>query len=120
MPRYTVIAKACQLLSDKASNDPITDSEPELFCEKCGRPFVKNTRYCPFCHDKKAVYKKLWSMTKGLRLMMLFPLVAVLLASGLRFILPAIQKVAINNYITNPTVDINHIRYSNAYRRNIK
>ena len=108
MPRYTVIAKACQLLGEKASKDPITDSEPELFCEKCGRPFVKNTRYCPFCHDKKAVYKKLWAMTKGLRLMMLFPLIAVLLASGLKFILPAIQKIAINNYITNPTVDINN------------
>ena len=106
MPRYTVIAKACQLLADKASNEPITDSEPELFCEKCGRPFVKNTRYCPFCHDKKAVYRKLWDMTKGLRLMMLFPLFAALLASGIRFILPAIQKIAINNYITNPTVDI--------------
>lgn len=106
MPRYTVIAKACELLAEKKSKEAITDNEPELFCEKCGRPFVKNTRYCPFCHDKKAVYKKLWAMTKGLRLMMLFPLFAALLSAGVRFILPAIQKVAINNYITNPTVDI--------------
>lgn len=106
MPRYTVIAKACEILAETKSKEPITDSEPELFCEKCGRPFVKNTRYCPFCHDKKAVYKKLWSMTKGLRLMMLFPLLAALLSAGVRFILPAIQKVAINDFITNPSVNI--------------
>ncbi len=115
MPRYTVIAKACELLAEKKSKEPITDSEPELFCEKCGRPFVKNTRYCPFCHDKKAVYKKLWSMTKGLRLMMLFPLIAALIASGFRFILPAIQKVAINNYITNPSVDIRNSKTMRAF-----
>ncbi len=115
MPRYTVIAKACELLAEKRSKDPITDSEPELFCEKCGRPFIKNTRYCPFCHDKKAVYKKLWSMTKGLRLMMLFPLIAALLSAGVRFILPAIQKVAINDFITNPEVNISDSKTLRAF-----
>lgn len=115
MPRYTVIAKACELLAEKKSKDPITDSEPELFCEKCGRPFIKNTRYCPFCHNKKAVYKKLWSMTKGLRLMMLFPLIAALLSAGVRFILPAIQKVAINDFITNPEVNISDSKTLRAF-----
>lgn len=115
MPRYTVIAKACELLAEKRSKDPITDSEPELFCEKCGRPFIKNTRYCPFCHNKKAVYKKLWSMTKGLRLMMLFPLIAALLSAGVRFILPAIQKVAINDFITNPEVNISDSKTLRAF-----
>ena len=115
MPRYTVIAKACELLAEKRSKDPITDSEPELFCEKCGRPFIKNTRYCPFCHDKKAVYKKLWAMTKGLRLMMLFPLIAALLSAGVRFILPAIQKVAINDFITNPEVNISDSKTLRAF-----
>ena len=109
MPRYTVMIKACESLAKKASTEPITNSEPERFCPKCNRPYVANTRYCPFCADKKVVYKKLWAMTKGMRLMMLFPLFAAVASLAFRFILPAVQKIAINQFITNPSVDIgNH------------
>lgn len=106
MPRYSVIAKACELLAENVSKEPITDSEPEKFCPICSRPYIANTHFCPFCQDKKIVYKKLWAMTKGLRLMMLFPLFAAMISVAFRFILPAIQKVAINNFIVNPSVDI--------------
>ena len=106
MPRYTAMIKACELLAEKASKDPITNSEPERFCSKCGRPFIANTHYCPFCQDKKLVYKKLWAMTRGMRLMMLFPLLAAIISMIIRFVLPAVQKNAINNFITNPSIDI--------------
>ncbi len=106
MPRYTAIVKACELLAEKASNEPITNSEPERFCSKCGRPFIANTHYCPFCQDKKLVYKKLWAMTRGMRLMMLFPLLAAVISMVIRFVLPAVQKIAINQFITNPSIDI--------------
>ncbi|MBO5670781.1 MAG: ABC transporter ATP-binding protein, partial [Clostridia bacterium] len=43
---------------------------------------------------------KLFAMTKGLRLMMLFPLLAVVVAMAFRFIVPAVQKIAIDRYIT--------------------
>jgi hypothetical protein len=59
MPRYTAMIKACDLLAERASKDPITNSEPERFCSKCGRPFIANTHYCPFCQDKKEVYRRL-------------------------------------------------------------
>lgn len=106
MPRYTVMVKACELLAERASNEPITNSEPEKFCPKCNRPFISNTHFCPYCQDKKVVYKKLWAMTKGLRLMMLVPLITVMISVAFRFILPVIQKIAINNFIQNPSVDI--------------
>ena len=106
MPRYTVMVKACELLARRASDEPITNSEPEKFCPKCNRPFISNTHFCPFCQDKKVVYKKLWAMTKGLRLMMLVPLFTVMISVAFRFILPVIQKYAINNFIQNPSIDI--------------
>lgn len=105
MPRYTVMVKACELLSQRLT-EPITNSEPENYCPKCSRPYIKNTHFCPFCQDKKEIYKKLWAMTKGMRLMMLFPLIAAIISVALRFILPAVQKIAINKFITNPAVDI--------------
>ncbi len=106
MPRYTAIVKACELLAQRAGGDPITSNEPEKFCPKCNRPYIANTHFCPFCQEKSVIYKKLWAMTKGLRLMMLFPLFAAMISVALRFTLPVIHKIAINNYIINPTVDI--------------
>lgn len=106
MPRYTAIVKACELLAERASKDPITNNEPEKFCPKCQRPYIANTHFCPFCQDKSVIYKKLWAMTKGLRLMMLFPLFAAMISVALRFILPAIQKYAIDGFIINPSVNI--------------
>ncbi len=99
LSRYSVVAAGCELIAKKASNEPLTSSEHEKFCPKCGRPFLINTQICPFCQDKKDIYKKLWGMTKGLRLMMLFPLFTAIVAMAVRFIVPAIQRVAIDNYI---------------------
>ncbi len=99
LPRYAVVATGCDLIVKHKRKDPLTSNEPERFCPKCNRPFVAHTKICPFCQDKKEIYKKLWGMTKGLRLMMLFPLITAIIAMIFRFVVPAIQKVAINNYI---------------------
>ena len=99
MTRYTVVASGCELLAKKESDEPLTSNEPERFCPKCNRPYVVHTKICPFCQSKREVYGKLWRMTKGLRLMMLFPLIAAAVSLVLRFAIPAIQRVAINNFI---------------------
>ncbi|MBQ7727987.1 MAG: ABC transporter ATP-binding protein [Clostridia bacterium] len=104
LPRYTVIASSYENIVKKGDDRVLTSSEPERFCPKCGRPFVVHTKLCPFCQDKKTIYKKLWGMTKGLRLMLLFPLLAAFISLILRFVVPAIQRVAIDDYITNPAV----------------
>ncbi len=98
LPRYSVLQSACdELASGKVRM--VSSNEPERFCPKCGRPFVVHTKICPFCQSKKEIYKKLWSMTYGLRLMMLFPLLAAIFSVIIRFVLPAVQKMAINFYI---------------------
>ena len=109
LPRYSVMIKACQILADRARENadpgaPLTNSEPERFCPKCGRPFISGTKMCPFCRSKKEVYKKLWGLTKGLRLMLMFPLLVAVFSVAFQFIVPAIQKNAVNNYITNESI----------------
>ncbi len=98
LPRYSVVAEGMELLA-KGNTTPLESNEPERFCPKCNRPYVVHTKICPFCQSKKEIYKKLWAMTKGLRLMMLFPLLAAIIATAFRFIVPAVQKIAINKYI---------------------
>ncbi len=99
LPRYAVIVKACEILNEKPESDPITNSTPERFCPKCGRPFIRNTTICPYCLDKLEVYKKLWAMTKGLRLMMFFPFVVSLFSIIFQFVVPWIEAIALNNFI---------------------
>ncbi len=102
LPRYAVLVKACEILSEDPSKDePITNSERERFCPKCGRPFVRGTNICPYCLDQIEVYKKVFAMTKGLRLMMCFPFIAAIFNVIFQFLVPQIQKIALNNYILN-------------------
>lgn len=100
LARYSVIVAACERIAEGNYN-LVTSDEPESYCPKCGRPFVKNTKICPFCQSKREVYKKLFAMTRGLRFMMLFPLIVTAIALVIRFIVPFFQKTAINSYILN-------------------
>ncbi len=97
--RYVTIVAACEALARGETDKVIENNEPERYCQKCGRPFVMHTHICPFCQSKKEVYKTLWGMTKGLRLMMLFPLLTAALAMGIQFVVPVLQKSLINDYI---------------------
>ncbi len=107
MPRYTVVATACNKLAENPREKRVVNNEPEKFCSKCGRPYISGTHFCPFCQDRKEIYKKLWGMTVGLRLMMLFPLLTAMFGMILKFVLPAVQKIAIDKFITDPSVNIN-------------
>lgn len=99
LPRYAVIVKACKILSEEGSDEPVTNDTPERFCPKCGRPYVNHTTICPYCMDKLEVYKKLWAMTKGLRLMMFFPFIVSAIGVIFSFVNPWLSANLINNYI---------------------
>lgn len=100
LARYSAMVTACDRLC-RGDYKTLVSREPEKYCETCGRPFVAHTRICPFCQSKREIYKKLFAMTRGLRLMMLFPLFTAAVALIIRFILPFFQKIAINRYILN-------------------
>lgn len=101
LSRYSLMVEACEKLARGECDKSIENNDPERYCQKCGRPFVVNTHICPFCQSKKAVYKKLWGMTKGLRFMMLIPLITAAIAMAIQFIVPMMQKILINDYILN-------------------
>ena len=109
LPRYSVLVQACEDLAKKrresrAPGDPVVNEEHERFCPKCGRPFIPGTNICPFCRNSKEVYKKLWGLTRGLRWMLFFPLFVSVISLAIQFILPAIQRVAVNDYLTNESI----------------
>ncbi len=98
LARYQVICKALEILSEDPQSAPIENSTPERFCPKCGRPFVAHSAICPFCMNKTDIYKKLWALTKGLRLIMFSPFLFSLITIVLNFVSPWLQKVAINSF----------------------
>ena len=102
LPRYSVICKACEIIAETDNDTPITNSTPERFCPKCNRPYVTHTTICPYCLDKMEIYKKLFAMTKGLRLMMCVPLFVAVFSVIFSIINPMIQKHAVDDYMLNP------------------
>lgn len=114
LPRYSVVVSGCEALADAAKHqsetpEPLTSNEPERYCPKCGRPFLLHTKICPFCRDSKDFYKKLWNMTRGLHLMMMVPLLTAIISMVFRFVLPFVQKTAINEYILNDSRADNYL-----------
>lgn len=100
LARYSVIVKAMEILTEQHDETPVTNNSRERFCPKCGRPYVNASTICPFCINKKEVYRKLWGMTRGLRLMIFVPFFVALFGVICSFIVPVIQKTAVDNYIT--------------------
>ena len=99
LARYSVIVRACEILAETHNTTPVTNDLPERFCPKCGRPYVNNTTICPYCMDKFEVYRKMFAMTKGLRLMMCFPFIVAIFSVVFSFVVPWIEGQAVNNYL---------------------
>lgn len=99
LPRYSVVVRGCEILNETGSDTPISNDTPERFCPKCGRPYITNTTICPYCMDKKSVYKKMWAMTHGMRLMMCVPFLVSIFSVLLSFINPKIQAHVIDTYL---------------------
>lgn len=98
LARYQVICRALEILSENPDSDAIENSTPEKYCPTCGRPFVAHSTICPFCMNKTDIYKKLWALTKGLRLVMFSPFIFSIITIILNFISPYIQQTAIDTF----------------------
>ena len=105
LPRYAVMVKACEILSETGNEEALINKSPERFCPDCGRPFLYGSEICPFCMKKLDVYMKLWAMTKGLRLAMFFPFIVASIAIMVQFILPIIQRHITDTYLV-PAIPI--------------
>ncbi len=101
LSRYSIMVEACESLASGNTEKIFSSDEPERYCPKCARPFIVNTHICPHCQSKREVYGKLWGMTKGLRLMMLVPLITAAIGMIISFVVPLLQKSLIDDYILN-------------------
>ena len=98
-PRFYALLPTLEALSLGKHAPSEENHDPEIVCPKCGRPYVPHTESCRFCSQSKKNYRALFEATKGLRLILCFPLIVALVSLAIRFIVPMIQKTAINNYL---------------------
>lgn len=105
LTRYSILVEACNRIVEGDTQHVLTSNEPERYCPKCGRPFIVNTHICPYCQSKRESYKKLWAMTKGLRLMMLVPLITAFIGMAITFVVPRLQRTLIDDFIQNNNYD---------------
>lgn len=105
LPRYAVMCKACEILNEKHDTTPVTNTTAERFCPKCNHPYITHTTICPFCMNKSEMYKKLFAMTKGLRLMMCVPLIVAAFSVLISIINPIIQRHAVDDYMLTGNID---------------
>ncbi len=105
LTRYSVIVEACNRITGGDTENTVVSDAPERYCPKCGRPFIVNTHICPYCQSKRESYKKLWAMTKGLRLMMMVPLITAFIGMAITFVVPILQRTLIDDYIQNSNFD---------------
>ena len=99
LPRYAVMIKACEILNETGSEEIIVNDTPERFCPECSRPFLYGSAICPYCMKKSEVYKKLWAMTKGLRLAISFPFIVAAIGLATQFLLPILHRFIKDNYL---------------------
>jgi ATP-binding cassette subfamily B protein len=93
------MVKACEILNETGSEEILVNDTPEKFCAQCGRPYLHGSAICPFCLKKSEVYKKMWAMTKGLRLMVAFPFIVATIGLSSQFIMPAVHRYITNTYL---------------------
>lgn len=97
--RFSMLIEPLCALAEGSTPDHREEEEPEVVCERCGRPFLPHDSTCRFCTQDKRNYRTLWEATRGFRPLLLFPLLVAAVTLGIRFVVPALQKTAINEYI---------------------
>ena len=97
--RVAMLLAPLAALSDGSFSGVAENGEPELVCPRCGRPFPPQSTVCPLCTRDRRNWGALIRATRGFRLLLLFPLLVTAVSLAVRFVVPALQKTAINDYI---------------------
>lgn len=97
--RFAPLLEPLERLSHGRTPDKEENHDPEVVCPTCGHPYLPGTSLCRFCTKSTRNWRRLWEATKGLRLYLLFPIVVMLASLAVRFLVPVLQKTAINHYI---------------------
>ena len=98
-PRFFAILPTLTALATKKAPPEEENHDPEVICPRCHRPYMPHTEQCRFCSSVKKNYRTLFDATRGIRAVLLFPLLVSLVALAIRFIVPIFQKDAINRFL---------------------
>ncbi len=86
---------ATVLAEDIIRGEPVSEygtEKKEVLCPKCGRPFIRDTKICRRCTDKKGAVEKLWKLSKPCRPIYALLLLLFWLSSMFTIINPIISK----------------------------
>lgn len=70
-------------------------------CEKCGRPMPRGSSKCPHCTSKLETVKRLWGIVRPYKWFIIISMVLFAVVSGLNLIIPEINKIITDEYITS-------------------
>ena len=74
-------------------------TEDSKFCPKCGKPYRRGSRTCLHCGNKSRLLKRTWQMISPYKLFVFMSVAMFFVISGLRLLLPYINRVAVDGYI---------------------
>ncbi len=86
----------------KLSFDPIAFGRT---CPKCGRPLPRGSEKCPRCVGRLKTVKRLWGIVKPYKWFVILSVILFVVVSGLNLIIPEINKLVTDNYITQSIPD---------------
>lgn len=95
-------AELCKLLNHYVRTGELVEQngEDEPNCSSCGLP-LDGAKECPFCAEKTTNLLRLLQRTLPYKKLLIVSIVATILANVVFVVLPYIQKVIIDEYITN-------------------
>ena len=101
MPQFAMVERIIQEIIDGEERVHESFDESKR-CPNCGRNYLRNTRICPQCSDKKGMVKRVAAMAAPCKNLYMIILVLFWLNSAVMLLGPEVQKRMINDAITNP------------------
>ncbi len=81
----------------------------EKKCAKCGRTIIGDGELCPRCMKKGRLFIRMWKIVKPYRLFILISVFMFFIVSGLHLIVPELNRIATDEYITDPATNISEV-----------
>ncbi len=81
---------------------PVTSNSSQDKCSKCGRPYRQGSKVCSHCSDRKKIFSRTWRLLSPYKGFVFSATVLFFGISGLKLLLPYIDRIAVDKYIQNP------------------
>ena len=73
------------------------------YCEKCGRPYLPGSSFCPRCAKKAGVIGRLWEVARPFKWYLFTAVILFFLITLVNLVTPSLNRLLVDGYITSPT-----------------